>query len=103
MRQLVNFCDYFVIATGTSDRHVQAIAQGIDDEFDQMGVKAHLGKHRKTAGPTAEQAGEGAWVLLDLGDVVIHIFEPHSREFYGLEYLWQDAPIVKAVKSRKSS
>lgn len=100
MRHLVNFCDYFVIASGTSDRHVKSIAQGIDEGLAQMGINAHLGKHLRAAGGGhPPENSEGAWMLLDLGDVVAHIFEPQAREFYGLEYLWQDAPVIKFKKS----
>lgn len=83
MRGLVNFCDYFVVATGTSDRHVKAVAQGIEEELKELGVKTH------------HDPSDGAWALLDMGDVVVHVFEPQAREFYALEHLWQDAPKVK--------
>ncbi len=93
MKGLVNFCDYFVIASGTSDRQVKAIAEGIDDGLAALGLKLNLTKNIKVAPPVPNpHEGEGAWVLLDLGDVVVHVFEPQSREFYGLEHLWQDAP-----------
>ena len=93
MRELVNFCDYFVIATGTSDRQVKAIAEGIDEGLDEMGVHVHQARGLK--GFSGPDASEGAWALLDTGDVVAHVFEPHSREFYSLEHLWQDAPRVE--------
>ena len=89
MRALVNFCDYFVIATGTSDRQVKAIAQGIDEGLDEIGIHVHLARGLK--GFSGSDVPEGAWELLDMGDVVAHIFEPHSRAFYSLEHLWQDA------------
>ncbi len=93
MDSLVNFCDYFVIATGTSDRQVKSIAEGIGEGVAAFGVKINLSKSFKNAAAFVNpEMGEGAWVLLDMGDVVAHIFEPQSREFYGLEHLWQDAP-----------
>jgi ribosome-associated protein len=95
MRGLVNFCDYFVISTGTSDRHVKSIVQGIDDGLAGLGIKAHTAKHLKGPGMAGPEESEGAWMLLDMGDVVAHVFEPQAREFYGLEHLWQDAPQVK--------
>jgi len=96
MRGLVNFCDYFVISTGTSDRHVRSIADGIDEALEKMGIHAHKAKNLKGfAAFSSTDVSEGAWVLLDMGDVVAHVFEPQSREFYGLEHLWQDAPKVK--------
>ena len=96
MRGLVNFCDYFVISTGASDRHVKSIVEGINDGLGKLGVQAHQAKQFKGFSSFASgSASEGAWALLDMGDVVSHTFEPHTREFYGLEHLWQDAPIVK--------
>ena len=100
MRGLVNFCDYFVISTGTSGRHVKSIAEGINEDLTGLGINAHAAKSLKGLGTLSSPvSSEGAWVLLDLGDVVIHVFEPHSREFYGLEHLWQDAPKVKFTKN----
>ncbi len=99
MRTLVNFCDFFVICTGTSDRHVKAIVQGIQDSLVELGIKAYANNKQKNMGfsqaSSNQDGNEGAWMLIDLGDVVAHVFEPESREFYGLEHLWQDAPIVK--------
>lgn len=100
MRGIVNFCDYFVITTGTSDRHVKSIAEGIQDDLKVLGVDAHQAKHLKGFGASTSES-EGAWVLLDMGDVVVHVFEPQSREFYALEHLWQDAPRVKVSKPKK--
>ena len=99
MRALVNFCDYFVIATGTSDRQVKAVAEGIEEGLDDLGVSVHLAKGLK--GFSSPDVPEGAWALLDMGDVVAHVFEPHSREFYSLEHLWQDAPRMEFKASRK--
>ncbi|MBI4309922.1 MAG: ribosome silencing factor [Candidatus Omnitrophica bacterium] len=98
MRGLVNFCDYFVIGTGTSGRHVKSIAEGINEGLAKLGTKAHPARNLKGFG-TSQDPAEGAWVLLDMGDVVVHVFEPQTREFYGLEHLWQDAPKVKFTKS----
>jgi ribosome-associated protein len=102
MRGLVNFCDYFVLATGTSDRQVKAIVEGIDDGLSDLGIKTHVSHNRKAFQAFDSAEGMGAWMLLDVGDVVVHVFEPNAREFYGLEHLWQDAPIV-AYKERKRS
>ena len=99
MQDLVNFCDYFVIATGTSDRQVKAIIDGIDDGLSEIDVKARVGKAVKGFGGNDQE--NGAWILLDTGDVVVHVFEPEAREFYGLEHLWQDAPVVKYKAAKK--
>ena len=99
MKGLVNFCDYFVIATGTSDRHVKSVTQGIDEGLTGLGVRAHQAKGLK--GFSSAESSEGMWMLLDTGDVVVHVFESQSREFYGLEHLWQDAPKVEYKRPKK--
>ena len=103
MRELVNFCDFFVLSTGTSDRQVKAIAEGIDDGLSELGIKSHIGRGIRGAGASDSADGVGAWVLLDLGDVVAHVFEPNAREFYGLEHLWQDAPKVNYKERKKKA
>lgn len=76
---------YFVIATGRSDRQVRTIADEVEDAVrEQAGLKP-IGR---------EGAREGRWVLLDFGEVVVHVFQPDEREFYRLEKLWNDAPRV---------
>ncbi len=103
MRGLVNFCDYFVLATGTSDRQVKAIAEGIQDGLTDIGLKAHVGRGVKGFQATDSAEGIGAWALVDMGDVVAHVFEPNAREFYGLEHLWQDAPtLTYKVRKKKA-
>ena len=105
MRRVVNFCDYFVIATGTSDRQVKAIAEGINEGLSGLDLHVNLARSVKgfSALPSLE-ASQGAWVLLDMGDVVAHVFEPNAREFYSLEHLWQDAPRVEyKPRSRKKA
>ncbi|MBF0510864.1 MAG: ribosome silencing factor [Candidatus Omnitrophica bacterium] len=98
MRQMVNFCDFFIIATGTSDRHIKAIAEGVDEGLNNKGN----GKSRNLDKSGVLLAQEnGAWVILDLGNVVVHVFEPRSREFYALEHLWQDAPRLEYKISRR--
>ena len=84
MRRVVNFCDYFVVLSGTSARHAQAIANGIEEGLLDAGLKVRY----------KEGSQSSSWILVDLGDVVTHIFEAHTREFYGLEHLWQDAARV---------
>ena len=85
MRKLVNFCDYFVICSGNTDRQVRAIADHIDEELDKLGLIARLKKGFKRSD----------WIVFDTGDVVVHVFQRDVREFYQLEYLWQDARKVK--------
>lgn len=77
--------DYFVIATGRNDRQVKTIADEVEDQLrERAGIKP-IGR---------EGQDEGKWVLLDFGDLVIHVFQPEEREFYRLEKLWGDAPRV---------
>jgi ribosome-associated protein len=101
MRELVNFCDFFVIATGTSDRQARAIAEGIEEGLKEEGAQVNFGRNLKALGGLQYSQDNGAWVLLDMGDVVAHIFEPQAREFYALEHLWQDAAKIEYKVRRK--
>jgi ribosome-associated protein len=101
MRALVNFCDFFVIASGTSDRQVKAIAEGIEERLQEEGIAVHLRRSLKAIASVEYSQENGAWVILDMGDVVAHIFESRAREFYGLEHLWQDAPKIENKAGRK--
>ena len=81
VRGLTSYADYFVVASGTSDRQVSAIADGIEERMKKAG-------HR-TIG--VEGYTRGHWVLLDFGDVVAHVFYEEARAFYDIEGLWADA------------
>jgi len=88
MRKVVNFCDYFVICTASSDRRIRGLAENIKEELNKIGVSIfHL-----------QGLEDGNWVLVDMGEVVVHIFSESVREFYGLEHLWQDAKKVSWKK-----
>jgi len=76
--------DYFLIATGSNDRQVHAIADSIEDALREAGVKPR--------GREGER--EMKWILLDYGDFVVHVFQPDERGFYRLEKLWSDAPVL---------
>lgn len=83
---LVNpFTDCFLLISGHSDRHVQAIADELHEDLEGIGGGV-LGM---------EGYEEGKWVLIDAGDVVIHIFQETTRKYYDLEGLWIDAPRVR--------
>ena len=85
VRELIGVTDYFVIATAANNRQVQAIIDEIEDQLrTEQGVKP---THR-------EVSSDGSWSLLDYGNVVIHVFMPETRDFYRLEQLWNDAPVV---------
>lgn len=72
--------DYFVIASGTSNTHVKALADEVDYEIGEKGIKPDHIEGRATG-----------WILLDYGSVLVHIFTGESREYYNLERLWSDA------------
>jgi len=91
VKKLSSFADYFVISSGSSDRQVQAISSHIEEKLGKQGLHP-LGIEGKR---------EGRWVLLDYGDVIIHIFYHPIREFYDLERLWSDAPKVEMPSVRK--
>ena len=85
LRAITPVFDYFVIATGTSRRQIHAMA----DEIEKV-VKAEL--HDKRRG--SEGYEEGRWIVVDYGDVVVHLFDAESREYWDLEHLWEDAKSV---------
>lgn len=80
---LVGYTDYFVVCTGRTDRHVNAIADGITDAV-------RINHHDKPFG--TEGRSSGRWICLDYVDVVVHVMSEPVREFYQLEKLWGDAP-----------
>ncbi|MBF0479044.1 MAG: ribosome silencing factor [Candidatus Omnitrophica bacterium] len=88
MKDIVNFCDYFVICTGNTDRHVKAIADNIEDELAKSGMKIS----------PKQRTGKNDWVIFDIGDIVVHVFQKDTREFYQLEYLWRDAKKIDWVE-----
>lgn len=71
--------DYFVIASGTSNIHIRAIVDNVREKMKTKGVRAER----------VEGYNEARWVLVDYGDVVLHVFAPEEREFYDLESLWR--------------
>jgi ribosome-associated protein len=85
MKDLTSFTDYFVICSGESTTQVKAIAEHIIESL----------KAEKTKPSGVEGLSHARWVLIDLGDVVAHVFDSETREFYGLEKLWLDAPRVE--------
>ena len=82
MSEVSSFTDCFVICSGASSRHVQAIAQSIQENMKKSGIS-----------PLGVEGGNvGTWILLDYDDVVVHVFYEPVREFYDIERLWPDAP-----------
>ena len=88
IRDISQISDYFVIATASSQRQVKAIADNVEDELTKLGIEAR-GK---------EGYDTQVWVLLDYGDVMVHIFNEENRAFYNLEKLWKDAPHIDVDK-----
>ncbi|MEL7045661.1 MAG: ribosome silencing factor [Pseudomonadota bacterium] len=82
VHELSNVMDYLVICTGTSNRHVKSLAENV--------VKMAKGAGQPPLGVEGQDAGE--WVLVDLGDVVVHVMLPATRDFYDLERLWTTVP-----------
>jgi ribosome-associated protein len=81
LREIASFTDYFIIASGTNVRQVQAIADEVVEQLKKQGTRAARVEGYKTA----------EWVLVDYGDFILHVFEDKARQFYDLERLWRDA------------
>lgn len=88
VREATSFADFFVIASGANQRQIQAIA-------DEIGMKLKNAGERPTS---VEGYANAEWVLLDYGDLVIHVFSTKSRVYYDLERLWRDARQVEWEK-----
>lgn len=89
VRGIASFTDYFVIMSGRSSRHVQGLAETLEAAM----------RSKRISAAKAEGIQDGMWVLLDFGDVVVHIFYHEQRSFYDLEGLWHDAPRVEIDES----
>ena len=85
VRELTSIGDYFIICSGSSDRQVQSIAQGIEENLSEAGHSLL----------SVEGTNRGHWVLMDFSDVIVHIFYEPVREFYDLDGLWGHAPRVE--------
>jgi len=90
MRRVTLVTDYFVIATGTSRPQIQAMADRIKEKVEGAGTKL---LH-------SEGLANAKWVLMDFGAVVVHIFGRVERDFYHLERLWGDAPVIEGGERR---
>ncbi len=84
IRDVSTIADYFVICSGNNTRQIQAIADAIDEELDKQGANI---LHR-------EGVADSGWLLLDFGDIIVHIFGAKEREYYHLERLWSEAKTV---------
>ena len=88
MRGPLAFTDYFVILTGESRRQMQGLLEDIDGALDSAGMTLH---HQ-------EGTTDGGWVLMDYGDLVVHVFAPEEREYYQLEHLWSQATVLFRIQ-----
>lgn len=75
----VSFADYLVIASGTSSRHVMALVTNLAVELKNKGYRPRI----------EGRQGEGNWVVLDMGDIIVHVFNPETRTYYSLENMWK--------------
>jgi ribosome-associated protein len=82
VEELTSIADYFLIATGRNVRHLRALSRQVQEAAGEFGATL-LG---------LEGTAESGWILVDLGDAVIHLFDPPRRDLYSLEVLWGDAP-----------
>ncbi|MCX6026975.1 MAG: ribosome silencing factor [Chloroflexi bacterium] len=82
------FADYFIIGTGTSDRMLGALAEGVRE----------AGGEKRHAGGRTEGRPQGGWILVDFGSVIVHLFSPERREYYALEELWHEGKVVLRVQ-----
>lgn len=89
IRQLSPHVDYFVVCSGTSERQLKAILDGISEAT----LKKYSRKPRRTEG-----TAESGWILLDFVDIVVHVFSASLRKYYQLEDLWKEAPVVLKIQ-----
>ena len=89
MRDITLITDYFLICSGTSNVHIRALGESVAEGLKEAEIRP--------AGVEGRAAGR--WVLLDYGDLIVHIFAQEEREFYALERLWGDAPRVASEDS----
>ena len=86
LRQIASFTEYFIIASGTNQRQVQAISDEITEQLKKL---------LNSRANRIEGYNAGEWVLLDYGDFIVHVFNKEARDFYDLERLWRDAQKVE--------
>ncbi len=92
VREISSFADSFIIATGTSGRHVRAVTDSIEAAL-KSGGDPPMG---------VEGYDEGRWVLIDCGDTIVHVFQQEVRDHYDLERLWSDAPALELDAAARS-
>ena len=88
LKDIASFTDYFVICNGTSDRMLDALADTVMEE---------MRKHYKKKGRKEGESRDG-WLVVDYGDVVVHLFSPDQRRYYNLEELWSEGKVLLRVQ-----
>jgi ribosome-associated protein len=88
IHDLTTFADYFVIMSGTSTVQIRALVRNIDEALDREGLHPI----------NIEGNADDGWMLLDYGAIVVHVFSPDQREYYGLERLWREATTVVRIQ-----
>ncbi len=82
VRERTSIAEFMIVASGTSSRHVKSIADNVVDDVKKGGAR-----------PLGIEGGTGSdWVLVDLGDIIVHVMQPAAREFYDIERFWRDTP-----------
>jgi ribosome-associated protein len=87
LRDVCGFADYFVICNGESEHQLQAIC----DEIDQVLAKEYISPRRQ------EGSTSSGWMIIDLGNIIVHIFSPQERQFYALEKIWGKGTMVVKI------
>lgn len=88
IKEIASFTDYFVLCTGTSDRMLDALAKSV--------LETIKGQHKKNG--RIEGESHDGWLVVDFGDVVVHLFSPDQRDYYRLEELWQEGKVLLRVQ-----
>ncbi len=88
MKSITDFADYFVIITGENKRHIDALSNSIASSVKNSTFKLN----------NREGNSESGWILLDYGDIIIHIFGTEEREFFQLEKLWENATVLIRIQ-----
>jgi ribosome-associated protein len=86
--KVTTLADFFVIASGTSDRQINAIASSIQERMKEVGIRLFA----------REGVPADGWVLLDYGQVIVHVFAPEVRDYYDLESRWHEAPTLLKIQ-----
>lgn len=82
---VLSITGWFVVTSGNSNRQVRAIAEGIEERLTEAGGPKPV---------RIEGLDDASWVLMDFGDMIVHVFDTESREYYDLERLWRDVPVL---------